>query len=602
MNRILLYLLAGLLCSTVSATNLQKAVDTIINHVDPNINIGIEVVDLNTGETLYQRNATRPFIPASNMKLFSDAAALLILGPDYRFQSQLSTDATTLTQGTLNGSLYLYLPGDPSFTQKHLAALLSQLTTWGINRVQGNVILISSHSIVNAYAPGIVAKDIAYSYGAPLAPVMLDENRITVTVNPAYRAGEPAIIEYGAPLGSLVLNNQVKTLSGTGSCGIDFKMDGDNNLTVRGCMRVGQAAYQQHMAIRSPLSYTQQLVKIELARLHIAFDGQVILGKTPSASLLLATHASKPITQLMADTLKPSDNLYADSLYLHAATKLHGGTPLDWQQAQPVVKNFLQQQTGISLQDAILMDGSGLSRHDLLTPNQTVRLLCFLHDRFPLAYEYIAALPVAGQDGTLQRRLRKPTQQGFVRAKTGSMTGVMSLSGYLYTANAHTLAFAIYINTLPGTKPSISGQYRSLVDTLCDFFLQQKPDDKRYVLTPHPHARVAFQQQLTQADRQRNLIVKWRRLEYAIKRALKNQPVTVVFREDQLVLLDHGADVNKVWSVLQNLRKKYSFAVALHGRTSPGGNTQMPSLLWIHTLNQDNQRTWTLRESLMPLG
>ena len=598
MKRILLSSLSCLLWSSVFATNLQKSIDTIINQVDPKINMGIEVVDLNTGETLYQRNAAKPFTPASNMKLFSDAAALLVLGPDYRFQSQLSTDATTLTQGSLQGSLYISLPGDPSFTQKHLDSLLSQLSSWGIDRIQGNVVLVSSHNGVNAYAPGIVTKDLTFSYGAPLGPVMMDENRVTVTVNPAYRVGELALIELNTPIDSLIVNNQVKTASNTAACGIDFKMDSENHLTVRGCIRVGQSAAQQRIAIRNPLRYAQELVKIKLARLHIALGGQVVLGNASNSSLLIATHVSKPITQLMADTLKPSDNLYADSLYLHAAAKLHSGVPLDWQQAQPVVKNFLQQQTGINLQNAILIDGSGLSRQDLLTPNQTVSLLCYLHDRFPLAYEYIAALPISGQDGTLQRRLRKPSQQGLVRAKTGSMTGVISLSGYLYTANAHTLAFAIYINTLPGTPPSISGRYRSLVDTLCDFLLRQKPDDKRFVMTKNPQARVAFQQQPTQAERQRSQQYKWRKLEYVLKQELKGQPITILFRDQQLVLVDHGADVNKVWSVLQGMRKKYSFAVALHGRSSPTGNKQMPLLLWVHTVSQDNQRTWTLRESV----
>ncbi len=597
MKRILPGLLSCFVCTAVLATNLQKSVDTIINQVDPKINMGIEVVDLNTGETLYQRNATKTFTPASNMKLFSEAAALLVLGPDYRFQSKLSTDANTLTQGTLQGSLYLYLPGDPSFTEEHLNALLSQLSTWGITRIQGNVVLVSTHNGVNAYAPGIVAKDLTYSYGAPLSPVMLDENRVMLTVNPAYRVGEPALVELDAPLNSIKINNQVKTAASNASCGIDFKMDGENNLNVRGCVRVGQSAFQQRIAIRNPLRYSQDMIKIKLANMHIAFNGAVVLGTLPANTLLIATHASKPITQLMADTLKPSDNLYADSMYLHAAARLHGGAPLDWQQAQPVVKNFLQQQTGINLQNAILIDGSGLSRQDLVTAEQTIHLLQYLHNRFPLAYEYIAALPVAGQDGTLQRRLKKPTQQGLIRAKTGSMTGIMSLSGYLYTANAHTLAFAIYINTLPGTPPSISGQYRSLVDTLCDFFLRQKPDDKRFAFPANPHARVAFQQQPSQIEKQHYQQAKWRRLEYTLKQSLKNQPVSVIFRGDQLILVDHGADVNQVWNILQNARKKFPFAIALHSRSSPNKTNQM-QLLWVHTMSQDNVRTWTLCDAV----
>jgi len=527
------------------------------------------------------------------MKLFSDAAALLILGPDYHFQSQLSTDATSLDKGVLNGSLYLHLSGDPSFTQDHLDSLLSQLNTWGITQIKGNVVLVSNHSVVNPYASGIVAKDLAYSYGAPVAPVMIDENRLTVTVNPSWRVGDPALVEMNEPGASLVLDNQVKTAAKTAGCGINFKMDGENHLTVRGCVRVGQWAVKQRLAIRNPLRYAQELVKNRLTHFNVKLDGQVQLGNAPTSSLLLATHASKPINQLMADTLKPSDNLYADSLYLHAAAKLQG-TPLNWPQAQPVVKNFLQQQTGINLQNAVLTDGSGLSREDLLTADQTVGLLRFLHDRFPLSYEYISALPVAGQDGTLQKRFRKSNQQGLLRAKTGTMTGIMSLSGYLYTSNGHTLAFAIFINTRPGTKPSVSGRYRSMVETLCDFLLAQKPTSFLVAKTKNAHARVAFQQHPNQADRLRSKQAKWRGLETAVKKALSDQAVTILFRNEQLVLIDHGADVNKVWSVLQALSKKYSFSVALQGQSAPNGGR----LLWVNTAGQSNLRTWTLRESV----
>lgn len=599
MKRILPSVILMIACSLAMATNLQKAVDTIINQADPNINMGMVVVDLNTGEILYRRNPTRPFIPASNMKLFSDAAALMALGPDYRFRSKLTTNATMVENDVLKGSIFLHLPGDPSLTQENVDKLLAQLSQWGIKCIQGNVVLVSNNSVVNAYAPGRTPSDFKYGYGAPVAPLVLDENRLTVTVNPAHRAGLAAFVEVNDQNSSLFLNNQVKTTATSKGCGVDFSMDDNNHLTVRGCVGVGQWAVQQRIAIRNPLRYAQDLVRQHLANLNIKLDGQVVLGNGPPSSLLLSTHVSKPINQLMADTLKPSDNLYADSLYLHAATKLHG-TPLNWQEAQPIVKNFLQQQTGINLQNAILIDGSGLSRQDLLTAEQTVDLLRFLHGRFPLAYEYISALPVAGRDGTLQRRFRKPTQQGLLRAKTGTMTGVMSLSGYLYTANAHTLAFAIFINKKPGTSPAVSGRYRSMVDALCDFFLRQKPDNHQLAQTQSPYARVAFQQQPTEADRQRTKYGKWRQLESAVKRALQGQAVTVLFRNDQLVLKDQDADINTVWTILQNLRKKYAFAVALRGKSAPSGKSSTIMLLWLKTSNHDTvaHRTWTIRESI----
>lgn len=579
------------------ATNFSNAVDKIINQVDPNINMGIVVVDLNTGETLYQRNSTRSFVPASNMKLFSDAAALMALGPDYRFQSQLSTNATLLDKGSLKGSLFLHLPGDPSLTQDHIDELLAQLHLWGVNRIEGNVVLVSNYSNVNAYAPGHAAADFKYSYGAPIAPLVLDENRLTVTVNPSYQPGAPALVELNDQDTRLFLDNQVKTATKAAACGVDLRVNDENHLVARGCIGVGQWAIQQRLPIRNPLRYTQDLVRNRLANLNIKLDGQVVLGSAAPSSLLLSSHASKPISQLMADTLKPSDNLYADSLFLHAAAKLHG-SPLNWLEAQPVVKNFLQEQTGINLQNAVLVDGSGLSRQDLLTPQQTVGLLQFLHNRFPLAYEYIAALPIAGYDGTLRKRFRK--QQGLVRAKTGTMTGVISLSGYLYTANAHTLAFAIFINKKPGTKPAVSCRYRSLVDSLCEFFLRQKPDGHQVAQTLTPFKRVAFQQQPTQGDRQRHQYAKWRQLESAAKQALQGQAVSVIFRGDQLVLNDQGADINKVWSILQNLRKKYAFTVALQSSSAPAGNRSNPHLLWIKTANSNTpiKRTWTLRESI----
>ncbi len=595
MKRMLLTLLVPFFCNALSAQSLQQPIDKIINQVDPNINMGMMVVDLNTGETLYQRHVNQTLIPASNMKLFSDAAALLALGPDYRFQTKLSTDAKVLQKGVLNGSLYLYLPGDPSFTHAHLDILLAQLQSFGIQRIEGNVVIVSDHQSLTPYAPGVVPKDLTYSYGAPTAPLMIDENRVTVTINPSYRISEPAVIEYTAPKNTFVLDNQVKTTNG--KCGVGVKTTEANHLVVNGCMNMGQGAVQARIPIINPLSYAQSLIRHRLEHIHIQISGQVTTGTLPKGTMLLATHSSKPIKELIADTLKPSDNLYANSLFLHAAQIIYG-SPVDWMQAQTVVKNYLQQQTHINMASAVLVDGSGLSRHDQITAEQTVGLLRYLHDRFPLAFEYIAALPIAGQDGTLMKRFRKPTQRGFLRAKTGSMTGIMSLSGYLYTANAHTLAFAIYINTKPGTNPNISGRYRGMVDTLCDFLLQQKPENRQINLTSNAHARVAFQQKPSQTDIIRARHAKWRRIEYAIKHALSNQAVNVVFRNEQLVLIDHGADINKVWSVLQNIRKQYNVSIALKDKAVPSNIQNMTVLMWVDPTPQTTSRTWILREVL----
>lgn len=595
------WIIVSLMCliSTIPfASPLQTHVDGLINRIDPAMNIGVQVLDLSTGETLYRRNAEQVFTPASNMKLFSDAAALMALGPDYQFVSQLSTDATTLDNGILKGSVYVHFPGDPSFTHRHLDDLFAQLSHWGIKAIQGNIVLVSNNRTVNAYAPGWVPGDLAFSYGAPLAPLILDENRLSLTVNPAARIGELAIIEMDKKRPHFVIDNQVHTTAAP-HCHVSFVMDHDNHVAVRGCIGLGASAVQQGIAIQNPLRYAQDAVNHHLTKRHIRLQGDVVLGAAPRGALLLASHYSKPISQLMADTLKPSDNLYADSLFLHAATKLHG-TPLNWQEAQPVIKQFLQDQTGINMHHATLIDGSGLSRNDLLTPKQTVDLLSYLYYHFPLAYEYIAALPISGQDGTLQRRLRKPGQQGFIRAKTGTMTGVVGLSGYLYTANAHTLAFSMFINRTKGTKPAVSGQYRPLLDALCDYFLQQKIENNRVVQLSNPHARVAYQQAPTEAEKQHHHYAKWRNLEYKLKAALKGQAVTILFRGDQLVLHDKTNTIQTVWNSLQSLTNKYTFAIALQSATLPIKNKQSPYVLWIkdNDTHATPNRTWTIREAI----
>ncbi|MCR9192418.1 MAG: D-alanyl-D-alanine carboxypeptidase/D-alanyl-D-alanine-endopeptidase [Gammaproteobacteria bacterium] len=583
-----------LLSSSLFAETLQEPIDAIINKIDPKINLGMMVVDLNTGDTLYQRAITKRFIPASNMKLFSDASALLALGPDYRFQTRLSTDATSLEDGILHGSLYLSLPGDPTLTHTHLSTLFSSLKALGVTQITGSVILDSDFASIQSQPPGIVAKDLNYSYGASLAPVIFDENRVSITVNPSCQIGQPALIEYSKPNGSFVLENHVITVPGNVDS-VRYSTTDDNHLVVRGKIGQRQHALQDRIAIRNPLRHAESLIKITLQNQGITLKGSVKLGPI-QPSLLLATRHSKPLTQLLADTLKPSDNLYANSLYLRTASKLRD-TPVDWQQAAAVLKQFMQQQTGIDMHAAVLADGSGLSRRDRLTAEQTVSLLQYLYEQFPLAYEYIAALPISGHDGTLEKRLAKPTQKGMVRAKTGSMAGILSLSGYLYTANNHTLAFAIFINTRHGTPSKISGRYRHLVDRLCGFLLKQKPSDVNHQIVSHsPHTRT-YQKHPSDTDKYRSQALKWRRIEHALKQDLNSQPVTIVFRNNQLVVLDRNSKANHVWTTLKKINHKHHIAVTLQGPSAPD-HIEQPQLLWVQSDHTPAhaKRVWTLRD------
>tara|TARA_R110002126_G_scaffold272886_1_gene417145 strand:+ start:54610 stop:56406 length:1797 start_codon:yes stop_codon:yes gene_type:complete len=585
-----------MLSLTSWATPVPIDVENILKQVDPAINLGALVVDLNTGETLYSRNASKTFIPASNMKLFSDAAALLALGPNYQFKNELSTDATRLEEGVLKGSVYLYLPGDPSFKNEDLTDLLATLKTWGVKRIDGNIILVSARHGIDPYGPGWSEKDLTHGYGAPLAPLILDENRLIVTVNPAARAGQNARIELNTTNAGITLRNDVITKTTAKGCGLSYVMDKKNQLTIRGCIGLSQWSGQQKLAIKNPTRYAKAHIISDFKKMDIILNGKIKFGKKPKTALLLGTHQSKSIAGLLETTLKTSDNLYAESLYLHTAEVLHG-SPVNWRKAEPIIKNFIEQETNISMKTAVLRDGSGLSRLDQLTPKQTVGLLKFLHARFPLAYEYISALPVAGRDGTLSKRLQKPSEQGFIRAKTGTMSGITSLSGYMYTTNGHTLAFAIYINKGPTTKTKITWHYASLVDKLCSFFLKQTPSNDTQKHALHAHDRIAFQEHPVKIETTREHAKKWRHIELALKRALKGKPVAVIYRDDHLLIDDQSDDAHAVWSALQSVNKKYPFSVALHSHTALKKHDATPSLLWIKTSTTSPTRTWLIQDS-----
>ncbi|MGC1182588.1 D-alanyl-D-alanine carboxypeptidase/D-alanyl-D-alanine endopeptidase [Legionella sp.] len=595
MKRTLTSLCLWALWSGSQGASVPNEVDKLIKKVNPKVNLGIVVVDLTSGETLYRRNANHLFIPASNMKLFSEAAALMVLGPDYHFKNQLSISSGKIQNGVLHGNIYLQLSGDPSFSRENLKKLVSSLKDLHINTIQGNLYIDSSLAVVDAYPPGWLAADLSYSYGAPNAPVIIDANRLTVTVNPGARSGDPAMVEVDDGGAAITVNNQVTTKTSANECGVGFSLDQDNHLIARGCVGVDQWAVQQRMAIKNPLAYTQGIIQNDLAQANIQLNGQIQLGKTPTGTVLIATNYSKALSELMADTLKPSDNLYADSLYLHAAAKLNG-SPVNWNEAEPFIKKFLQAQTGIDFKNAVFADGSGLSRHSLVTPEQTLSLLQFLYQRFPLSYEYISALPVSGRDGTLQKRFRTPTQQGFVRAKTGTMTGVNSLSGYLYTSNGHTLGFAMYINRRPGKA---TGPGRPVLDALCSYFLRLNPVSSRLTQVFSAHKRMNFQLNPTQAERQKIHQAKWRRLESAVRIALKGQSVNIVYRGNELIVNDHQSDAGKVWTSLQFVFKKYPFAVILSSQTLAINQSSNPMLLWLKTTNATNhlQRTWTIKEA-----
>lgn len=453
--------------SVAHSTNLNQGINEIIKN-NSKVNIGIVAFDLTTNSLIFKTNENKLFIPASNMKLFSDAAALFFLGANYRFENKLFIQNNKIENGILKGDIFLELSGDPTFTQNHLKELLRNLQDLRIKQIQGDFIISSNSTSLQPYGPNWLQTDYKYDYAAPLAPLIIDENRVVFKISPTKALGKPAKVEINNKNGGIKINNLVKN-SNDKSCVVDFDINEQNEIILRGCIVNNQKPLTKRIAIKNPLAYSKALIAHQLHDLGIKLNGQIVLKNIKPSGKLLAHNYSKTITQLIADTLKPSDNLYAESLFLKTAS-LIDNNQFNWESAQNTIKDYLAKETGINLKSAIIVDGSGLSRNNLISPLQTLNLLVFIYKQFPLAYEYIAALPIAGVDGTLAQRFKG--QKGLIRAKTGTMKGVLSLSGFLNTANNHTVAFAIFINTADD-KIDLTSQERAIADKVCELLMRR---------------------------------------------------------------------------------------------------------------------------------
>jgi len=576
-----------------TANSVSSALNNLIKKTDPHINMGMMVVDLTTGNTLYQHQDKQLMSPASNMKLFSQAAAFLALGPEYEIPTTLSTDAKTLINGRLNGNLYLVMPADPSFSHKALFSLLNQLSNLGVRSITGDVIIQSDLAAASPYPPGMTPRDEQFSYGAPVSPLILDENRLTVVVNPASQVGLPAVVETLSPPGVFEIDNHVVTRGSPKDCGVSVSFDNYGKIHAKGCVVVGQMALQFKTPIKYPLAYLAQHVTYKLRQLGIEFNGQVKLGHRIGKTIELAKHNSKNLSQLMALTLKPSDNLYANALYLLSANYIRQA-PSNWSQAQLAVRSFLQQQTDINMSNAVFGDGSGLSRFNRVTAFQTMSLLTYFYDKFPIAYEYISALPISGYDGTLKRRLNQAYQKGMIRAKTGTMTGIYSLSGYLITKNRHTLAFAIYINRSADGKNHMRGSYREFIDLMCSLLLKSEPSNLHHPLFFYakPHG---VQKSLTALEMHNRHNAAWRNLEYLLKKELRSQALTIIYHPNELVILDNNNHDSVIWNAIKKLKNK-NIGVALESLQAPNLGADTLSLLWVkkEPFEHANKR-WVIR-------
>jgi D-alanyl-D-alanine carboxypeptidase/D-alanyl-D-alanine-endopeptidase (penicillin-binding protein 4) len=452
--------------STATATSrFAKRVDTLVGAAPANKGEwGLVIADAETGETLYEQNAAKYFVPASNMKLFTTALALDKLGPEFRFHTTLESTGVITPEGELSADLVLVGRGDPNLSnrkfpfnlkeefdgppERALAELADALAAKGVKKMSGDVIGDDSYFPRERYPNGWEIDDMVWEYGASISALVVSDNTAIVTLTPGPTAGEAVQVVVAPRTQDFAVDNQVLTSAANVKPDLTLTREpGAHLVVVRGTLPAKSTPRKLVLAIEEPALHAATLLKALLEQRGVQVDGGLRArheaitaeGVTPT---VLAEHVSIPLSDSVKLVNKISQNLHSEAL-LRTAMRQKG----TWNSFDDVSKfaaDFYAQ-VGIAPEDIIQTDGSGLSRHDMVTPRAMLTLLRYAQTR-PWFESFFASLPVAGVDGTLEERMKNTPAAGRVHAKTGSVEHVRAMSGFADTAGGRRLVFSFMSN------------------------------------------------------------------------------------------------------------------------------------------------------------
>ncbi|MBM3789937.1 MAG: D-alanyl-D-alanine carboxypeptidase/D-alanyl-D-alanine-endopeptidase [Acidobacteria bacterium] len=439
---------------------------------------GIEVIDPANGQVLVSVNPEKPFLPASVLKVVTTAAALEKLGADFRFRTSLYTDGVLTEEGVLEGDLILVGRGDPDLSDPDasqlqkpaLQEIAEKLLELGIRKVQGDVFGDDSYFDSASHGNGWTTKDLQSFYGAPISALSIRNNIVWVHVRPS-KEDQRVRVSLDPPTSYFSIRNLATTgASGTRRTIHARLIRGTRRLVVSGVLPARQN-YTNYVVVEKPAELTAMLLKEELGRRGIKVGGSVKAihaGNAPPSPreswTLLAEHQSPPLLRALDIINKRSDNLHAEMLLRVLGAELRGlGTD---EAGLQVVRDFLVE-AGMDDEKVCLKDGSGLSRENLLTPRFQTNLLLFLSTR-PYFDLFVNTLAINGVDGTLKHRMSSRDVRGVIHAKTGSLNGVATLSGYMTTQSGRNLVFSIFAND---ARTSMS-RIRRTIDEICSLLVR----------------------------------------------------------------------------------------------------------------------------------
>ncbi|MFC1553924.1 D-alanyl-D-alanine carboxypeptidase/D-alanyl-D-alanine-endopeptidase [candidate division KSB1 bacterium] len=446
--------------------NLRQNITEILN--DPGFqdsNFGIYIESLRTGEVIYSQNHHRLFMPASNMKIFTTATALVKLGPEFQYENNILVRGVIDKNGTLTGDLMIKGSGDPTISYRFqdeegniraFKTWISDLKKSGIREIRGNIIGDDNCFDENELGSGWEVDDLQGSYAAPIGGLSFNENNIQVIAQPASTAEEPLVILTEPVKEFLNIRNNTTTLNTSERSAISInRLIGTNDVQIRGNAPVNGRNIRRTISIHNPTMYLLSAFKENLAENGISLTGELIDIDEITVYdgfyddwRVISTDMSPKLSEIIKPLNKNSNNFMAEQLFRTTGYHLSGlGSAGNGAIA---VKGILSD-IGVINENIKIYDGSGLSRHSLVTPFQITSILKYMrnHRSYDVFYN---SLPVAGVDGTISSRMKNTSAENVVHAKTGTIEFVRALSGYVKSLENEEFIVSILINHY--TEPS----------------------------------------------------------------------------------------------------------------------------------------------------
>ncbi len=468
--------------------DLGKTLDQLLSNPEfSQARWGVAVLALKDGKLIYEHNGDQLFTPASNMKVYTTAVALDLLGADYHWRTSVYSDSEPDASGTIRGDVVLYGRGAPDFlsSNKHdstnsIEELTKSLVARGVKHIQGNVVGDESYFRGDTISQGWQWNDLQWYFGAEASALTVNANSVEVSITSATKTSEQPKVTTSDVDGYVQTINNLVSVERGEPLRIGVKREPtDNNVIVWGQYPVGARGYGASLSVHQPAVWAAKIFLRMLKSQGITVDGQAV-GRdsrvaekdrfNPDGKHELAFSNGKSLGEIVRMTNKLSVNLYAELLLRTIGRERSPMLPPDSEIGRErgddesgvdLIRLWLSKQ-GIKTSNLALHDGSGLSRLDLVTPRATAQLLEAIR-KTNSARIFTDSLPIAGTDGTLGGRLK--VTEGRLVAKTGALTYDNSLSGYFTASDGQTYSFSVICNDFVGHGGSVR-----LIDQLVTAF------------------------------------------------------------------------------------------------------------------------------------